>query len=253
MITVIAPHARSEFTENLLANFRRQRAVEAQLLVVENGAAVGAVSAEDATVICSDAHQADAMNAGLMWLRAHGGGPWARWDDDDHYGPDYLAGVAASLAGGGGGVVVSGMPFRFVMFDEGLHLFQGDGSGGYYGAASSDPCGSFNFTGGSLAASTAYVAPFERFRDDDMRWCSAMRKRGARFVEREPWGYCYDRTTRSAPRVIAGGSAVTRFSFGASLFFGPQPMGAVDSPGIEPLCAKPEPSDEELVAELSTP
>ncbi len=249
MITVIAPHARPEFTANLLANFRRQRGAEARLVVVENGAAVGAVSADDATVICSSEHQADAMNAGLMWLRANGGGPWARFDDDDHYGPDYLTGVVSSLAGGG--VVVSGMPFRFVMFDEGLHLFQGDGSGGYYGAASSDPCGSFNFTGGTLAASTADVAPFEQFRDDDMRWCGAMRKRGARFVEREPWGYCYDRRTRPAPRVIAGGSAVTRFSFGASLFYGPLDVSAVDRPCIEPLCAKPEPSDDELVAELS--
>ncbi len=249
MITVIAPHARPEFSANLLANFRRQRGVEAQLVLVENGPAVGAVSSDAAAVICSGAHQADAMNAGLMWLRAHGGGPWARFDDDDHYGPDYLAAVVSSLAGEG--IVVSGMPFRFVMFDEGLHLFQGDGSGGYYGAAGVDPCGPFNFTGGSLAASTAYVAPFEQFRDDDMRWCQSMRKRGARFVEREPWGYCYNRATRPAPRVIAGGSAVTRFSFGASLFYGPLDVSAVDSPGIEPICAKPEPTDEELVAELS--
>jgi hypothetical protein len=60
-----------------------------------------------------------------------------------------------------------------------------------------------------------------------------MREREARFVERPPWGYCYNRVTRPAPRVIAGGSAVTRFSFGASPFYGPQPMSAVGYPGLE--------------------
>lgn len=234
MITVIVPHGRPEFAANLLANFRRQRGVDAHLLVVENGEAVSSAPSSDATVICSGAHQSDAMNAGLAWLRAHGDGAWARFDDDDYYSPDYLAAVASSLTGGG--LVVSGMPWRFVMFDEGLHQFQGSGE----------------FTGGSLAASTADVAPFERCRDDDMRWCRSMRERGARFVERSPWGYCYDRTTRLAPRVIEGGSVVTRFGFGTSLFYGPLAMSAVDRPGIEPLCSKPRPSDDEIVAALST-
>lgn len=236
MITVIAPHARPEFSANLLANFRRQRGVEARLLVVENGEANwSAEQSPGVTVITSGAHQASAMNAGLGWLRAYGNGAWARFDDDDYYGPDYLAAAVSSLAGDG--VVVSGMPWRFVLFDEGLHQFQGRGE----------------FTGGSLAANTADIAPFPRARSDDLDWCRSMREHGARFVERPPWGYCYNRTTRSAPRVIEGGSAVTRFGFGASLFYGRLPASAVDRPGIEPLRSVMPPTDDEIVAALSGP
>ncbi len=249
MITVIAPHARPEFSENLLANFQRQRGVDVQLLVVENGPAVGSLTSDDATIIRSEAHQADAMNAGLAWLRANGDGPWARFDDDDWYGPDYLASVERSVVGDG--TIVSGMPWRFVMFDDGLYQFTGNGTwSSYYGCDAVGVVGSF--TGGSLACSTADVLPFERYRDDDLQWCQAMSyQRGVRFVEREPWGYCYDRTTRLAPRVIPGGSAVTRFGFGLSLFYGPQPLNAVDAPGLQPIGSKDRPTDDELMAEMS--
>lgn len=233
MLTVIAPHARPEFSANLLANFRRQRGVEARLLVIENGAAAGRSGAFfQHRRVLTTAHQADAMNAGLDWLRELGGGAWARFDDDDYYGPDYLANVERSLQGEG--LIVSGMPWRFVMLDDGLHRFLGDGE----------------FTGGSLAASTPDVEPFPLVAGDDIGWCRAMRARGARFVEREPWGYCYDRTTRLAPRVIVGGPAFTRFGFGPSLFYGPHRLQAVDYPGLEPICSLGKPADEEVAAEL---
>ncbi len=238
MITVIAPHGRPEFSANLLANFQRQRGVEARLLVVENGAAEGEFPrVEGVRFARSVPHQADAMNAGLDWLRERGGGPWARFDDDDYYGPDYLASVERSLAGADG-LVVSGMPWRFVMLDDGLYQFTNE---------------SDVFTGGTLAASTADVAQFERYRDDDLQWCRAMRERGALFVEREPLGYCYDRTTRLSPRVIPGGPAVTRFGFGPALFYGPHLMSAVDYPGLEPLCSRDRPSNAELMAEMRSP
>lgn len=243
MITVIAPHARPEFSANLLANFRRQRGVEARLLVVENGPADMATSVmqlgawnEPGTIIRSGNHQSDAMNAGLEWMRAHGGGAWARFDDDDYYGPDYLADVAASLVGDG--LVVSGTPWRFVMLDDGLHQFQGAGE----------------FTGGSLAASSAAVPDFPRDADDDLRWCRTMREHGARFVQREAGGYCYDRRSRGAPRVIPGGPAVTRFGFGESLFYGQMPMNAVDRPDSLTLQrVLPRPSDDEIFAEVTGP
>lgn len=241
MITVIVPHARPEFTENLLANFRRQRGVDAQLVVVENGDAVGSLEfGVHGTILVSDEHQADAMNVGLEWLRLGGGGPWARFDDDDYYGPDYLAAVERSFDQSqeldGAGVVVSGMPWRFVMLDDGLHQFTGTGP----------------FTGGSLAASSADVVPFERFRDDDLRWHKAMHKRGVLFVERKPWGYCYDRRTRLASRVVLGGSVVTRFSFGSSLFYGPVPINSVDDTGLKVRARLGAPSDAEVFEAMKT-
>lgn len=233
MLTVIAPHARPEFSANLLANFRRQRGIEARLLVVENGAAEGECPRlEGVRFTRSGPHQSDALNAGLDWLRERGGGAWARFDDDDHYAPDYLASVERSLVGDG--VVVSGTPWRFVMLDDGLHQFQGDGE----------------FTGGTHAANTVDVAPFPHRDGEDLEWCRTMRERGARLVEREPWGYCYDRTTRLARRVVWGGSVVTRRAFGRSLFYGPHAMSAVDYPGLEPICSMPMPSDEEVAAEF---
>ncbi len=256
MLTVIVPHGRREFSANLLANFRRQRGIEAQLLIVANGPAAASSllakrsSSDEApdtvslggsrrcgvtspiTEITSGAHQSDAMNAGLAWLRANGGGAWARFDDDDYYGPGYLAAVEASLRGGG--LVVSGMPWRFVMLDDGLHRFQGTGE----------------FTGGTHACNTADVALFPRKDGEDLDWCAIMRGHGARLVQREPWGYCYDRTTRAARRCIWGGPLVTRRAFGPSLFYGPHAMTAVDYPGLEPLYARPIPSDEEVATEF---
>lgn len=234
MITVIAPHGRRVFTPNLLANFERQRLLGARLLVVENGEAIGSTPAHAATVVQSTAHQSDAMNAGLAWLRGNGGGPWARFDDDDYYGPDYLTEVVGSLAGEG--TVVSGMPWRFVLFDDGLHCFVGAGE----------------FTGGTLAANTADVPDFPPILGEDLAWCRQLRRSGARIVQRGPWGYCYDRTTRAAPRAARGGQAVTRYAFGAALFYGPQDRAAVDRPDIKPIGLKSPPSAAEVVLEVSS-
>ena len=51
MITVIAPHARPEFADNLLGSFRRQLGTGRRLLVVENGPAVGGTWPSDVDVI----------------------------------------------------------------------------------------------------------------------------------------------------------------------------------------------------------
>lgn len=235
MITIIAPHARPSFAQNLLTNFHRQR--RGRLLVVANGAALDVsewMASDTITVIRSSAHQADAMNAGLAWLRSRNASSWARFDDDDYYGPGYLESVESSLADHGG-LVVSGMPWRFVMLDDGLHQFQGDGE----------------FTGGSLAASSAFVQDFPRADNDDLQWCRKVRAQGARFVERPARGYCYNRTTRSAPRVILGGSALTRFGFGESRFYGQMPIEAVDYQELAPQRELPRASEAEAMAELA--
>lgn len=232
MITVIAPHARPEFSANLLANFRRQRGVDARLLVVENGAAWGTTqTGEGVEVTWSGSHQADAMNTGLAWLIANGGGPWARFDDDDWYSPDYLSETLALL----GRAEVVGKPWGFVMLDDGLYRF----SGGKH------------FTGGTLAARSPAVLQFERRPDDDLDWCKRMRANGAEMLAGEPWGYCYDRRTRAAPRVIPGGPAVTRFAFGVADYYGPLPIEAVDDKSISPRRIAWKPTDEELVTEMT--
>ncbi len=238
MITVIAPHARPGFTANLLANFRRQRGVEARLLVVENGEANWSVEqSSGVTVIASGAHQATAMNAGLEWLRAYGDGAWARFDDDDWYSPDYLAHVEREITAH----EVVGKTWGFVMFDDGLYRF------GQTEHGAVETC-----TGGTLAARTADVAPFLQQPDDDVHWCRDMRERGATIWAGAHQGYCYDRRTRSAPRVIDTGPLVTRWGFGDAEYHGRVPIEFVDSPRA-PLRAAPRPTTEEVFNEMRGP
>lgn len=241
MITVIVPHARPEFTENLLTNFRRQRGVDARMLVVANGpaAVVPFSMGPGVTVIRSPNHQSDAMNAGLDWLRSNGDGAWARFDDDDYYGPEYLSEVVDELRAH----PVVGKTWGFVLFDDGLYRFYGLESGPAEG-----------LTGGTHAANTAQVEPYRRMVGEDLQWCRDMQARGVAVWATSHRGYCYDRRSnrRGAPRIITTGPAATRWGFGASLFYGPLSMTAVDAPELRPLCARDRPTDAELMAELTT-
>jgi hypothetical protein len=237
VITVIAPHARPEFTTNLLDNFRRQRGVEARLVIVANGSAASLRDwppSDDTTVIWSDAHQSDALNAGLAFLRGHGGGPWARFDDDDYYSPNYLASVAQQLTTH----EVVGKTWGFMLLDDGLYRF---------GGAENGPAEML--TGGSLAARTANVAPFQRLLYDDVEWCRDMRARGVELWAGPHSGYCYDRRSRSAPRLIEVSSLVARWGFGDAEYHGRVPIEFVDAPRA-PLRAAPRPTTQELLTEM---
>lgn len=238
MIFVIAPHARPVYAENLLANFRRQR-VSARLIVVENGPAIGQTWPADVVVLRSDSHQADAMNTGLSWLCENGRGSWARFDDDDYYGPDYLARVAVELERH----AVVGQTWGFVMFDDGLYRFRGV----------ENDCANC-LAGGTLAAITPKVVLFQRQPDDDVRWCRDMRARGARLWATPHRGYCYDRSSSrrgGAPRVITTGPVVTRWGFrGAAEYHGEVLLAYVDCPE-PPLRIVEEPSGDEIAAELA--
>jgi hypothetical protein len=238
MITVIAPHARPEFSANLLANFQRQQGVDAQLVVVQNGAASKVSWPAGVTVLASVAHQSDAMNAGLTWLRTHGNGRWARFDDDDYYGPSYLADTERAL----NAHEVVGKTWGFVLFDEGLYRFDGVENG------SSD-----KLTGGTLAARTADVLLFRRQIGEDLQWCRDLRARGVDVWAGSHRGYCYDRRSarNGAPRIITSGPVVTRWGFGGTAeYHGAVLPTYVDSPG-EPRRIVGKPTDEELVEEMS--
>ncbi len=237
MITVIAPHARPQFAANLLTNFRRQVGLHCQLIVVENGDASSPWPA-DVTVLRSGPHQSTAMNAGLAWLRTHGGGgAWARMDDDDYYGPDYLLSTSLELQCH----PVVGKTWGFVLFDDGLFRFAG---------IESAPA--TNLTGGSLAATSPFLPAFSLAPDDDIRWCRELQASGVPLWASTHRHYCYDRRSarHGAPRVITTGPLTTRWAFGAAEFHGLVAPSYVDAPAA-PLRLVPPPSDDELVAELS--
>jgi hypothetical protein len=88
---------------NVWANCNRQRPVDFRLVVIENGEAVGAwarYGLQADAVLTSGQSAAAAKNEGLTWIRAHGGGSFATFDDDDYYGPGYLEEALAALENG---------------------------------------------------------------------------------------------------------------------------------------------------------
>lgn len=240
MITVIAPHARPEFSANLLENFRRQRGVEARLLVVENGAAKLHFNSDAAwrVTVCHQQHQAASMNHGLACLRAAGDGPWARFDDDDYYGPDYLAEVVRGLEEH----PVVGKTWGFVLFDDGMYRFHHPESGP-----------AEKLTGGTLAARSSAVPPFQPRPDDDLQWCRDLRALGVTLWASDHRGYCYDRRSSrgGAPRVITSGPLVTRWGFGPAEFHGQVGPEYVDAPAATAPHA-PAIDAEALMAEMGS-
>ena len=94
MIGVIALLSRPSFLPSVLENFARQSHPDKLLCVVENGPAVGACSAaglDPDLVVRSEHHRSHARNAGIEALRLAGIEYWAIAEDDDFYGPGYLA------------------------------------------------------------------------------------------------------------------------------------------------------------------
>jgi glycosyltransferase involved in cell wall biosynthesis len=116
MIGVVALLSRPHFLPDVLANFERQTHPDKLLIIVENGPAVGAWNAYRGNldlgnglvavgagepqgpapegtiwVIQSAPDRSAARNAGLALLREFGVDHFAFFEDDDLYGPGYLA------------------------------------------------------------------------------------------------------------------------------------------------------------------
>jgi hypothetical protein len=239
VIYVIAPHSRPEHAARLLESFDRQ-SVRGRLIVVENGPAVGTFPASRAHAVirCERAHHAAAKNAALDWIEARGdGAPWVTMDDDDYYGPEYLADTLAVLERAD----VTGKVRGFVAFDDGLWRF----APGFDGGA----CGGRILTGGTIGA-RATRQRFQCVTDDDRRYCDATRAAGLRIEASPPRGYCYDRRTTHA-HAWAASQTAARLSFGAAEYYGLAPPYAVDYPErLIPLRIVPPPSDAEVLASL---
>jgi hypothetical protein len=93
-IHIVVPLSRPEMVGRVRANLERQR-LRAPVVVVENGAAIGACKAQGFTpdvLLTSGAHQSLARNAALAYLREHHvEAYWVSMDDDDYYGSEYVA------------------------------------------------------------------------------------------------------------------------------------------------------------------
>lgn len=184
---VICPLHRPKDLPNLVANWRRQK-VRGDLVVVENGEAVGACRAAGfsaAVVLGSDRHVSAALNVGLSHALADGYGHWTKWDADDYYGSDYLLELFGAFAAGHRFV---GKSDAFVRLADGrLTLFT---------LAGSNQKVTVGFHGPTLSSEVWSGLP--RFRTDlpqpwgeDTAWCDDMRTLGIDGWATSRWNFCY--------------------------------------------------------------
>lgn len=91
---VVAATHREQQLKWILESFKRQTHQNKRLIIVENGPAVGGCARQGIVpdkVVTSEEHAADARNAGVYAVIDEGGGWVCMMDDDDYYGPNYLA------------------------------------------------------------------------------------------------------------------------------------------------------------------
>lgn len=164
----------------MLANFERQTQ-PAELLLVLNGAARQLETPLDARITglyCEGGSPARARNSGLEFVQMSGGGMVAFWDDDDAYGPGYLAEVVEALRGHRRRVV--GKVVRQVEFDDGPVLFlRRQGSA---------------FLGGTMAGWAEELPPIPDLPcHEDHEWCRLLERDGFELVTLSGAHYVYNR------------------------------------------------------------
>jgi len=123
-VTVIVPFSRPERCQAVLDGFLRQRYPYKDLLIVENGRALGCWTGSGHVLQAPNARSAGAAkNVALDFLRKELGEDSlfvSVFDDDDYYGPGYLEEQMLVLAGGEHDIV--GKCQHFIVDDRGFWL-----------------------------------------------------------------------------------------------------------------------------------
>ena len=185
-VYVVVPLSRPHMLDNVLANYCRQR-YRAQLVIVENGAAVGACARAGAVpdVLCSCARDVGlARQTGVDAVRERGGYV-VFMDDDDWYGAGYVEEAVAHAARGR--VTVKGS--AFVQGQDGtLRLFAGL-------PECSPIAGPVQVSGGTFGfwASEAASFPTGLPAGEDVAWLARMRAAGAEVYATSRYHYLYVR------------------------------------------------------------
>lgn len=180
-IWALCAFSRPERLQTVVAEFRAQTYPNKGLVLVENGAALGACAATGVAptlLLQSEPHQSAAKNVGLAALQAED--PDAivvTWDDDDHHGRDLLERYAVAAEPG----VVLGKPSFFLRLANGRLLrFKRP---------------RHMLWGGTLAARVGDALPFEntgRWGEDE-RWLAQMLARGNRTKALSEWHFIANR------------------------------------------------------------
>lgn len=235
LVTVVVAFSRPENWERVLENFARQRHREKHLVVVANGRARDTFAPElpgGSVVIGSGASPALARNAGLAWVREHGGGPVTFWDDDDYYGKNYLAEVAADITRG----AVTVKFFRYVRWDDGLHYCLG-----------AEP--PYPTCGATLSGFADELPDWPDCKHEDMLYAPLLLAAGLQFRKLSPWGFIYDRRS-NATRELAASKLAYLVARGPALNLGHAPDTIADVPSEPRGTSVAVPSMEEVLAEV---
>jgi hypothetical protein len=198
---------------------------ETDFVVVINGRGVGA-RFERAFELHSEASAGAARNAGAAWLRERCYQTVSFLDDDDYYGPAYLAEARRALEQSD--VVHKGI--GFVRFDDGLWLFDN------------------RVPHRVLVASSisARVESCPRFADcscnEEFAFTREARARGLRESTLPPFGFVYNRTGGAH----AYGVSRVQFlkSHGPAAFIGAVPNTVAD--------LRPQPTNEEVFLDMES-
>lgn len=223
---VVLPFSRPQFVAGILAAVARQTA-PVELVVVENGQAVGTFPREHAAVVLRSEvqHHAAARNVGLEWILRRGDGPWVTMDDDDYYGPAYVADAARALETAD----VTGKVRGFVAFDDGLYRFDLGFAGGEL-----QPLGQRVLTGGTIGARSARQR-FQLVLADDAEYCREAHAQGLRVMATSPHGYCYNRRSTHKHTWHASATIARTVLGGDTDYYGALPDSAVDDRQLRPL------------------
>ena len=165
MITVIVPFSRPQFFDNVVENFQRQTYPDKKLIVVENGEGIGYFQDLGCIVLTSGRHHALAKNEAINWMKRHDGGWWVTMDDDDYYGPHYLAEVAENTSKAD----VLGKRDRFFSDTKSLFLME-----------RRERIDSVGLLGATLAARSEDSCELKKETHDDMLFVDDMAAQGAK-------------------------------------------------------------------------
>lgn len=179
MISVVVPFSRPQFLHNVIDNFNRQTHQDKRLIVVENGAGTGCFGGLDCTILTSGCHHALARNEAIGWIRKHGGGWWAGMDDDDYYGPNYLAEIAENIPKAD----VLGKADRFFRNDQRLFLMDQKYEHTYVNSV----------LGATIAARAEDSCEFQEETHDDWLFSREMIARGARVYATSKFNFIHCR------------------------------------------------------------
>lgn len=232
MILIVCPFTREAQLDHVLGCWRRQT-YQAALLLVGRERAAWADRAREAGAYVLVGHETigSARSAGQDVARYLGAQWVVQWDDDNHYGPDYVRRIAAAA---GPNVDVISYGLGFVRMGGELWWF---------------PSGVPFFPGHSTAVRASVAPDFPPVsRGEDVAWSRAFAPPPERVRWLTPWGLVYNREGTGHAYDADDAEFLRTFQPGVRL--GKEPDSFVDTPRELPSAPHVFATDDAVFASL---